>query len=102
MGEVTSAPAHRSWKSFCHALFNRESGWLVWKDILRGTTIKSELSVAFTGWGDDIDKTDNPGAEETAFQTSAYGERLQHLYSKNTAKVNLFKLNYQKINCIFL
>lgn len=54
---MTSAPAHRSWKSFCHALFNRESFWLVWKDTLRGTMTKSDLSVAFTHRGHDIDKT---------------------------------------------
>lgn len=44
--------------------------------------IKSELSVAFTGWGDDIDKTDNPGAKEIALKASAYGEMPQHLFHK--------------------
>lgn len=41
--------------------------------------IKSELSVAFTGWRDDIDETDNPGAKEIALKTSSYGEVPQHL-----------------------
>lgn len=41
--------------------------------------IKSELSVAFTGWRDDIDETDDPGAKEIALKTSTYGEMPQHL-----------------------
>lgn len=58
--------------------------------------IKSELSVAFTGWGDDIDKTDNPGAKEKALKTSAYGQMPPHLFNSrktpgmyNSSQINI-------------
>lgn len=51
--------------------------------------IKSELSVAFTGWGDDIDKTDNPGAKEKALKTSAYGQMPPHQECIIHHKINI-------------